>query len=213
MSRRKLTASDYGTLSSLTKSPDKVINPDTGEWREEALEDIQRMSNKLCGVYRGRSADGHIRECTPHDEDPKDPEFLDSISTDPQAIAAQSLHRPHLPKQIRIAQTGGVSAEEKLTRKQKRWLAELQGDDPEARAKAEAEVRAWMLEKHQAEQEDIDASLAEMGYAEDSVPRARSVYPDPDDEFEYGIFPLEDDDDPELDYLSIDLNDPIDLED
>lgn len=203
---RKLSAKARGTIGAMTKNPDGVVNPETGQWRQGAAKKLNVIANGLLGIHRGRSADGCLRESTPNEERVVSDEYLDHISCDPLALAAQSRHRPARKKTLRLTQTGQVTAEEKLTKRQQRWLEALQGNDPDARAKAEAEVKAWMLEKHEEEQADIDASLAEMGYAEDSVPRAQLDYPESDDKWKFGIFPLDDDDDPALDYLSIDLN-------
>ncbi len=159
------------------------------------------MANRRLGVYGGKSSDGELRESTSYVERPVSHDFLDGISCDPASFAAESLHRPHKPKTLRLSQTGGVTAEEKLTATQKRWLEALEGDDPEAKEKAKAETLAWMREKHLAEQADIDASLAEMGYDEDSIPRSQPLNYEGDDEYEYGIFPLDVNDDYE-DYLS-----------
>lgn len=208
---KRLKSKDTGTLGRIEGHPEDVVNPVTGEWRPKVAKKLKGIANKVLGVSPGRKVED-LREVTPHEERPVPSGYLDGISCDPRALASYALHRNHKPKTLRLTQTGGVSAEQKLTVKQKELLARLESQDKEVRAAAKVEAEEYLRQRALAKDANIDDALDEMGYAQDSVPRAETAhaFDDDDDEYEVGIFPLDDDDEPDLDYLSIDLEDQDD---
>lgn len=195
IARRRLSGSDHGSIGVLMRRPKKVVNDVTGEWRPGAVERLVGIANKVLGVGRGRKVDG-LREVLGHEEQPAPTEYFDGLSCDPQALGSYALRRNHKPKHLRLAQTGGVTAEERLTAQQKRWMEAMQGDDPEARERARREALSWIIAKRDQEEAERDEALAEMGYGEHSVPRA-SLACSAESDCDEGEYP-------ELAYLTID---------
>ncbi len=197
---KTLSASDRGKIGALVKAPQKLVNAETGEWRAKPVETLNALANKMLGVHRGRTADGYLREVTPHEERPVSHEYCEGLSTDPKSLASHSKHRPHKAKALRVSTTGVAEAEHQPGRAQLALMARLESADPDVKDAAQVEAREQLTERVAQERADIDAALASQGVLEDSLARRGFEYdPDWDDEDEAdddqaGIYPEEFDD-------------------
>jgi hypothetical protein len=62
----RLTAREYGFLGACERFPECVLDAD-GEWSDKAVDQLERIANKLLGIRRGRSPRG-LRQHAPKQE-------------------------------------------------------------------------------------------------------------------------------------------------
>ena len=93
MAKNRLDQKEFGKLGAFTRYPEQLINPETGEWRQEAVKVLLAMANRLLGVSKGRKVDG-LREKPPKCEVLWDSRWLDEAG-DLSQFKPDQQHRRH----------------------------------------------------------------------------------------------------------------------